>query len=159
MGKDFWCFFHDFHVFVHIRGLMKLVFILEIFPAGLVYSLILHIVSCINTRDYIASSHLTTLRYQAQKLYILAIAMSLIIVEKKGPIVERKKLVKGRVVLIRKNVVQTMSAVQGLFATGKTIIDSSSQLDFTKSVSFKLISRTNSNNSQCFFFLVCFFLQ
>ncbi|WVZ25367.1 hypothetical protein V8G54_003911 [Vigna mungo] len=61
--------------------------------------------------------------------------------------VERKKLVKGRVVLIRKNVVQTMTtAVQGLFATGKTIIDSSSQLDFTKSVSFKLISRTNSNN-------------
>ncbi|KOM30095.1 hypothetical protein LR48_Vigan878s001300 [Vigna angularis] len=63
-----------------------------------------------------------------------------------GPIVERKKLVKGRVVLIRKNVVQTMSTVEGLFATGKTIIDSSPQLDITKSLSFKLISRTNSHN-------------
>ncbi|KAG2379962.1 Seed linoleate 9S-lipoxygenase [Vigna angularis] len=67
-------------------------------------------------------------------------------VEKMGPIVERKKLVKGRVVLIRKNVVQTMSTVEGLFATGKTIIDSSPQLDITKSLSFKLISRTNSHN-------------
>jgi len=69
-----------------------------------------------------------------------------LIVEKMDAIVERRKLVKGKVVLIRKSVVQTMSTVNGLFATGKNIIHSSLQFDITKSVSFKLISRTKSYN-------------
>ncbi|XP_047152051.1 seed linoleate 9S-lipoxygenase-like [Vigna umbellata] len=63
-------------------------------------------------------------------------------------IVEKKKLVKGRVVLIRKSVVQTISSVQGLVATGIKIINDSPELDITKSVSFKLISRNKSENAR-----------
>ncbi|KOM30096.1 hypothetical protein LR48_Vigan878s001400 [Vigna angularis] len=62
-------------------------------------------------------------------------------------IVEKKKLVKGRVVLIRKSVVETISSVQGLVATGIKIINDSPELDITKSVSFKLISRNKSENA------------
>jgi len=61
-------------------------------------------------------------------------------------IVERKKLVKGRVVLIRKSVLQTISTVKGVVATGIKTINDAVELDFTKSVSFKLISRTKSEN-------------
>ncbi|QCE02435.1 lipoxygenase [Vigna unguiculata] len=61
-------------------------------------------------------------------------------------IVERKKLVKGRVVLIRKSVLQSISTVKGVVATGIKTINDAVELDFTKSVSFKLISRTKSEN-------------
>ena len=61
-------------------------------------------------------------------------------------IVEKKKLVKGRVVLIRKSVVESINNVKGLFATGIKIVEHSLELDITKSVTFKLISRTKSEN-------------
>ncbi|XP_017407059.2 seed linoleate 9S-lipoxygenase [Vigna angularis] len=62
-------------------------------------------------------------------------------------IVERNKLVKGRVVLIRKSVVQTLSSVKGLVVTGIKIINDSPELDITKSVSFKLISGSKSKDA------------
>lgn len=60
-------------------------------------------------------------------------------------IVVKGKLVKGRVVLIRKSLVETLTNVNGLVGTGFNLINSSVE-DITKSVSFKLISRTKSEN-------------
>ncbi|KAL9304332.1 hypothetical protein ACSQ67_021595 [Phaseolus vulgaris] len=62
-------------------------------------------------------------------------------------IVVKGKLVKGRVVLIRKSLVETLTNVNGLIDTGFKLINSSVE-DITKSVSFKLISRTKSQNQK-----------
>jgi len=67
---------------------------------------------------------------------LLAVTMS--------SIVERKKLIKGKVVLVQKSVAQTINSPQGLLTTGAKIVYNSPTLDITKSVSFKLISCTKS---------------
>ncbi|KAK7381793.1 hypothetical protein VNO80_00340 [Phaseolus coccineus] len=59
-------------------------------------------------------------------------------------IVVKGKVVKGKVVLIRKSVIENLTNAKGLIGTGIKLINSSVEYDITKSVSFKLISRTNS---------------
>ncbi|KAG2379963.1 Seed linoleate 9S-lipoxygenase [Vigna angularis] len=54
---------------------------------------------------------------------------------------------KDRVFFSNESVVETISSVQGLVATGIKIINDSPELDITKSVSFKLISRNKSENA------------
>ncbi|KAL9322024.1 hypothetical protein ACSQ67_010077 [Phaseolus vulgaris] len=51
----------------------------------------------------------------------------------------------GRVVLIRKSVVENLTNVKGLIGIGLKLINSSVE-DITKYVSFKLTSRTKSHN-------------
>lgn len=60
-------------------------------------------------------------------------------------IVEKRNLVKGRVVLIRKSVIETLTNVTALVGTGIKLIGSSDEYDITKSVSFKLISSSKSD--------------
>ena len=60
-------------------------------------------------------------------------------------IVMKGKLVEGRVVLIRKSVVENLTNVKGLIGIGLKLINSSVE-DITKYVSFKLTSRTKSHN-------------
>ncbi|KAL9304338.1 hypothetical protein ACSQ67_021601 [Phaseolus vulgaris] len=55
-------------------------------------------------------------------------------------------LVKGRVVLIQNRLVEALTSAKDLISTGIKLIHSSVEYDITKSVSFKLISRTNSQN-------------
>ncbi|CAJ1950891.1 unnamed protein product [Sphenostylis stenocarpa] len=59
--------------------------------------------------------------------------------------VEEMKLVKGRVVLMRKSVIETITSVTGLVSSGVKLIESADEYDITKSVIFKLISRTKSS--------------
>ncbi|KAL9304334.1 hypothetical protein ACSQ67_021597 [Phaseolus vulgaris] len=60
-------------------------------------------------------------------------------------IVVKVKLVKGKVVLIRKTLVETLTNPKALIGTGFKLINSFVD-DITKSVSFKLISSTNSQD-------------
>ncbi|KAK7381792.1 hypothetical protein VNO80_00339 [Phaseolus coccineus] len=61
-------------------------------------------------------------------------------------IVEKGKLVKGKVVLIRKTLIESLTNPKALIGTGFKLINSLVE-DITKSVSFKLISRTKSQDT------------
>jgi len=61
-------------------------------------------------------------------------------------IVERKKLIKGKVVLVQKSVAQIINTPQGFLTVGAKIVNNIPTLDIVKSVSFKLISSTESEN-------------
>ncbi|ESW07507.1 hypothetical protein PHAVU_010G135600 [Phaseolus vulgaris] len=58
------------------------------------------------------------------------------------------KLVKGRVVLMQNRLVEALTSAKDLISTGIKLIDNSVEYDITKSVSFKLISRTKSHNTK-----------